>query len=156
MARTPSRAVNHARQLLAIRAVVPAATGILRRGRLECVLPIQPTPASRRYTVRLSYQHWRRPHVTVIEPPLELHPGTLALPHVHLGDELCLYFPGEWREDMLLATTIIPWTAEWLMHYELWLATGTWSGGGHEPRGTPRPRPRFGTTPSKWASSTQP
>jgi hypothetical protein len=44
---------------------------------------------------------------------------------------LCLYYPGQWRPDLLLSTTIVPWTAEWLMHYELWLATGHWTGGGH-------------------------
>ena len=33
---------------------------------------------------------------------------------------------------MLIATTTVPWAAEWLLHYELWLATdGTWCGGGH-------------------------
>jgi hypothetical protein len=43
---------------------------------------------------------------------------------------LCLYYPGHWKPEMLLSTTIVPWTAEWLMHYELWLATGHWAGGG--------------------------
>jgi hypothetical protein len=32
---------------------------------------------------------------------------------------------------MLLATTVLLWAAEWLMHYELWLVTGQWHGGGH-------------------------
>jgi hypothetical protein len=35
---------------------------------------------------------------------------------------------------MLLAHTLLPWTAEGLLHYELWLITGTWTGGGHTPR----------------------
>ena len=34
---------------------------------------------------------------------------------------------------MLLADTIVPWAAEWLMHYELWLVTGEWTGGGDHP-----------------------
>jgi hypothetical protein len=38
---------------------------------------------------------------------------------------------------MLLSTTILPWTAEWLMHYELWLISGHWSGGGHTGRDMP-------------------
>lgn len=33
---------------------------------------------------------------------------------------------------MTLADTIIPWTLDWLMHYEFWLATGKWRGGGVE------------------------
>jgi len=32
---------------------------------------------------------------------------------------------------MLPATTILPWTAEWPMHYALWLIIGRWAGGGH-------------------------
>ncbi len=39
--------------------------------------------------------------------------------------------PGEWKHDMLLSVTILPWIAEWLIHYELWLITGHWTGGGH-------------------------
>jgi hypothetical protein len=140
MASTPTRAVNPARQLTAIRSVLPAATGMVRSGKLDCVMPIQPSPAGRTYTVRLRYQHGRRPRVTVIDPQLTLHPDAQALPHVYPGDELCLYYPGEWRCDMLLATTILPWTAEWLMHYELWLITGRWAGGGHTRRSTLLPR----------------
>lgn len=34
---------------------------------------------------------------------------------------------------MLIADTIVPWASEWLLHYEYWLSTGTWHGGGHEP-----------------------
>lgn len=131
MGSTPTRAINLARQLTAIRAVLPAATGTIRRGELTCVLPIQPSPASQIYSARLRYRHRRRPRVTVIDPRLELHPDARALPHVYAGDELCLYYPGQWRHDMLLAATIVPWTAEWLIHYELWLITGNWTGGGH-------------------------
>lgn len=36
---------------------------------------------------------------------------------------------------MLLAKTILPWTAEWLLHYEVWLVTGEWVGGGVHPNG---------------------
>jgi hypothetical protein len=34
---------------------------------------------------------------------------------------------------MSMATTIVSWTSEWLLHYEVWRATGAWTGGGHEP-----------------------
>jgi len=67
----------------------------------------------------------------VIQPRLALHPDAHAPPHVYPGDQLCLYYPGEWRHDMLLVATVLPWTAEWLIHYEVWLVTGQWTGGGH-------------------------
>ena len=131
MASIPTRAVNLARQLAAITAVLPAAQGAVRYGELSCTVRLQPSPASRIYTVRLLYRHARPPRVSVLNPALELHPGAEALPHVYSGDELCLYYPGEWTHDMLLAATVLPWTAEWLLHYELWLITGYWAGGGH-------------------------
>jgi hypothetical protein len=131
MASTPTRAVNLTRQLTAIRARLPTATGTVRRGELDCLMRIQPSPASQTYRVRLLYRHGRRPRVTVTDPRLTLHPDAHALPHVYPEDELCLYYPGEWRHDMLLSATILPWTAEWLIHYELWLITGCWTGGGH-------------------------
>ena len=46
---------------------------------------------------------------------------------------LCLHFPGEWDPRMLISETIIPWASEWLYFHELWLATGEWHGGGHNP-----------------------
>ena len=130
MASAPTRAVNLARQLAAIRTVLPGARGAVRRGELICVVELQPTPASRTYTVRLAYRHGRHPEVTVIGPPLDRHPDAEHLPHVYKGDVLCLYYPGQWNHDRLLAHTVLPWAAEWLLHYELWLITGLWSGSG--------------------------
>lgn len=140
MARPPPRAVNPARQLIAIRSRLPTAAGTVTSSGLDCVMPIQPSPASQTYTVRVQYRHGHCPRVTVIAPQLALHPTAQAPPHVYPGEELCLYYPGQWRHDMLLATTILPWTAEWLMHYELWLITGRWTGGGHTPEEHTLPR----------------
>jgi hypothetical protein len=131
MASTPTRAVNLTRQLIAITAVLPGARGVVRGGQLTCTVDLRPTPASQTYTVRLVYRHGRSPQVAVIEPPLDRHPGASELPHVYPGERLCLYYPGQWNHSMLLASTILPWTAEWLLHYELWLITGRWAGGGH-------------------------
>jgi hypothetical protein len=55
------------------------------------------------------------------------------LPHVFGGEDLCLYYEGEWTSEMALVETIVPWASEWLVHYELWLITGEWGGGGHQP-----------------------
>lgn len=47
----------------------------------------------------------------------------------------CLYWPrtAEWDGSMLLAEVVVPWTSEWLAHYEIWLATGKWHGRGIHP-----------------------
>jgi hypothetical protein len=85
------------------------------------------------YTVRVSYRlGWRRPRITVLDPPLRTAEVS-RLPHVFPGDRLCLHFTHDWNEGMLIADTVVPWAAEWLLHYELWKATGKWHGGGHEP-----------------------
>jgi len=94
---------------------------------------LQPTPVSRTYTVRIEYDHGKiRPSVTVVDPPLERRDGQ-PLPHVFPGDLLCLHLRDEWDGRRLIAQTIVPWAAEWLLFYEIWLATGEWRGGGHEP-----------------------
>lgn len=48
-----------------------------------------------------------------------------SLPHVFSDGTLCLHEPGEWTDGMYIADTTVPWTAEWLANYEIWLATGT-------------------------------
>jgi hypothetical protein len=70
--------------------------------------------------------------VKIIDPCLERLEGE-RLPHVYENDELCLYYPGEWSGKSHIADTIIPWISEWLLHYEIWLATGEWQGGGEHP-----------------------
>jgi hypothetical protein len=131
MATTPTRAVNLIKQMLAITTVMPSAECRVKHGELACTLTIRPSPASCAYAVQLTYPHGVRPRVQVTDPPLEMHPEAAALPHVYPCDTLCLYYPGEWSHDKLLAYTVLPWTCEWLMHYELWLVTGEWAGGGH-------------------------
>lgn len=65
------------------------------------VMRLQPTSASRTYTVRRAYQEPKHPRIMILDPELELYPGTTRLPHVYSGDQLCLYTPGEWDHYML-------------------------------------------------------
>lgn len=97
---------------------------------------LQPTALSRVYNVKIVYKFRFNPDVYVITPKLEFFPDSTALPHVYSTEMqwLCLYYrrAREWKSNMLLSKTIIPWTIEWLYFYELWLATGKWLGGGNE------------------------
>ena len=85
------------------------------------------------YTVELEYQVPTRPRIRVVRPTLRLAPGRERLPHVFEGNELCLHILGEWRPDQVISDFIVPWISAWLFFYEVWLATGEWFGGGHEP-----------------------
>jgi hypothetical protein len=70
----------------------------------------------------------------VITPRLRSLAGDRKIPHVYAekGDPLCLYYPpaNEWNETMHLAETIVPWACEWLLHFEAWLFSDEWDGGG--------------------------
>lgn len=100
---------------------------------------ISPSPLGGLYLVRLVYHISYFPKMYVIDPrPLPLASGNDKLPHCYdqRAQRLCLYFPDgkEWNKTMLLATTVIPWAYEWLYHYEIWLGTGEWTGGGAYPQ----------------------
>ena len=44
-----------------VQSALPEAQGTVREGELRCTAILQPTPASRRYTARLTYRHRRAP-----------------------------------------------------------------------------------------------
>lgn len=110
---------------------------IKRRGELELIWigTIKPSPLSETYTLKLHYKYKDGANVFVIDPnPLQLAEQKKVLPHVYSTSEqrLCLYYPSgnEWNTGMFYVKTLIPWACEWLVHYECWVATGTWHGGG--------------------------
>jgi hypothetical protein len=87
---------------------------------------LQPRNLAPLYRVEIRYRLGTVPKVRVLSPTLV--PGS---PHIYPDDgSLCLYWPAEWRwtGDQLLAETIVPWTADWLCFYELWLDCGEWLG----------------------------
>ncbi|MDG4875219.1 hypothetical protein P9273_08930 [Mesorhizobium sp. WSM4935] len=96
------------------------------------------------YRIEVRYRVGYAPQVRVLSPALIRLPENPegSLPHVFDRDgdpRLCLYDPAanEWDATMCLSQTIVPWSADWLACYELWLMTGRWTGGGRHP--TPHP-----------------
>lgn len=128
------RALSPAQQALGLRTIFPQSSITVHATGLGWVGIIRPTPLSRIYTVRVTYVVGDYPSVVVLDPLLEPRPGE-QLPHTFHGGSLCLHEDHEWSAAMHLADTILPWTAEWLAHYELWKATDRWHGDG-EPRTT--------------------
>lgn len=92
------------------------------------------------HRIEIRYRVDYAPEVRVLSPALIRLPENPegSLPHVYDRDgdpRLCLYDPpaGEWDATMHLSRTILPWSADWLACYELWLMTGRWTGGGRHP-----------------------
>lgn len=85
---------------------------------------LQPTDLSPDYRLNVVYRSSRSPLVYVTEPKIS------SAPHRYPDGSLCLFYPADrsWRDDSLIALTIVPWAAEWLYYYECWRDTGTWFG----------------------------
>lgn len=105
-----------------------------RKGRivLVCCGEVRPTPMSASYRVRIEYHVPEQPKVWIEEPELRRRKLEERIPHTFADDRPCLC-RADFRPDMLLARTIVPWLCLWLFFYESWLATGTWQGGGVHP-----------------------
>ena len=105
-----------------------------RKGRtvLVCRGSVQPTPMNASYRVRIEYGIPEKPKVWVEEPKLRRRKPEERIPHTFTDDRPCL-FRTDFRSDMSLATTIVPWLFYWLFFYESWLVTGEWQGGGVHP-----------------------
>jgi len=118
---------------------------IHRRGDKEIrwIHTVKPSPLSASYKLLLHDSKSEGASVFVISPKsLPLAKGKDCLPHVysHKKQHLCLHYPkkNEWDNSMYYVKSLIPWACEWLLHYEIWVGTGEWTGGGidHDVAGT--------------------
>jgi hypothetical protein len=113
----------------------------MREDRITWEHNISPSLLSDTYKLKLQYSRNEGARVHVLNPkPLALAEGKLKLPHVYSTEEqsLCLYYPKwrEWHPGRLYVHTLIPWASEWLYHYEFWVGSGVWRGGGIEHENT--------------------
>jgi len=95
------------------------------KGVLYCHGHYQPTSESADYQYRIKYDPVSRPVVTVIQPHIPYHDDIHMYPK---NNSLCLYHKSDlkWDSDCHLYDTIIPWTHEWFVFYELYQFTGEW------------------------------
>jgi hypothetical protein len=111
----------------------PEANICIQKKQLIWTGEIIPSPVSLTYKVKIVYELHDWPKVYVLEPELIIAHGKV-LPHVYSTPEkkLCLYYHDNqgWTPSKLIANTILLWASEWLYHYEIWVATGVWNGGG--------------------------
>lgn len=104
----------------------------VKKGKLIAVLKLQPSHESCEYEVRIEYSAERSPRAWLLNPPLiklgKLEPHHLYSPDRQGHPQLCVYHPKshEWQDEMLIATSFIPWVLTWLNAYEYWICTGEW------------------------------
>jgi hypothetical protein len=94
-------------------------------GGLYCYGIYQPTPESDIYHYRIKYIPASRPVVTITNPHVLFNDDI----HMYPSDNsLCLYHSTDlvWDVTCHLYDTIVPWTHEWFVFYELYLFTGKW------------------------------
>jgi len=103
---------------------------------LECEGFITPSENCDTYRVAISYDQDGVPKVRIKEPQIT----PLASIHMYRTGALCLYQPAEdpWKTSDNIHEKIIPWTAEWLVFYELYLMCGKWLGP-EAPHGVAKP-----------------
>ncbi|MDR3404777.1 MAG: hypothetical protein P4L99_19895 [Chthoniobacter sp.] len=79
-----------------------------------------------KYVIQLGLQPRNDPTVRILRPDIPVDQKV----HIHSSGNLRLFDWREqkWQKGWHLHETIIPWTAEWLMFYELYLLTGKWLG----------------------------
>lgn len=128
------KTLNAAEQKFGLEVAFPDGSASLIQTKLFWQQVVRPSPFSRAYLIRVEYQPGMAPIIRVLSPNLRLLAGDRKIPHVYPmpGDPLCLYLAAakEWTSAMSLAKTIIPWACEWLFHFEAWLLTNKWDGGG--------------------------
>jgi hypothetical protein len=94
-------------------------------GSLKCIGSCKPSDHSVSYTYEIKFIPNMAPSVYVRSPIIEYHEDI----HMYSSDKsLCLYYPKDysWTRTSHLFNTIVPWTHEWFVFYELYLIYGKW------------------------------
>lgn len=78
------------------------------------------------YEVKIEFNLPNGPKVFVLNPKIKFNENL----HMYCDNSLCLYYPDDnsFTINSMLFDTIIPWTSEWLIFYELHKLTGKWLG----------------------------
>lgn len=128
------KTLNAAQQKCGLESLYSDGTAALIQTRLIWKQTVRPSPFSRKYQIQVEYQPGQYPTTRVLSPNLRSLTGERKIPHIFPlpGEPLCLFYAKarEWDSTMSLAKTIIPWACEWLFHFEAWLLTDQWDGGG--------------------------
>ncbi|GGG24792.1 hypothetical protein GCM10011344_26830 [Dokdonia pacifica] len=96
--------------------------------KLICIGKTKPSDLSVEYTFKLIYDGVTVPRVYIVSPQVEYNDDIHIYPE---EKNLCLYHPlvdnfiWNYKKDHIY-DTILPWTLEWFVYYELYLISGKW------------------------------
>lgn len=78
------------------------------------------------YRIQITYMPWEAPKIHVVRPKICFNKEI----HMYEDESLCLYDWRQqpWQPQWHIHETIIPWTAEWLVFFELYELSGKWLG----------------------------
>lgn len=100
----------------------------IKKKELTCLGYYKPTENSKMYKFKITYDGKYSPDIHVIEPKIKYNDDIHMYPK---RESLCLYHAETdnfyWNpKKHNIFDTIIPWTLEWFLYYELYLITGKW------------------------------
>lgn len=145
------RRLTTAQQALGLRSVFPEAKLRLGQRDLTWIGELSPSELSEPYTTKIDYQLGQYPTVRILEPPIT--DAGKFVPHTYNNGTLCVHDNRQWQPSMLIVDTFLPWTVEWLWHWEIFQATGEWFGDGDA---RPVPGDRWEELPPLPQAPTQP
>ncbi len=92
---------------------------------ITCMGKFQPSEHSTTYTYKVRLTIGKKPKVYSVLPKIKYHEDIHMYKH---DNSLCLFYPGDlsWTTSSHLYNTIIPWTHEWYLFYELYQIYGVW------------------------------
>jgi hypothetical protein len=110
-------------QMAKMQKLFPQLKYYRKNGQMFWLGTFQPSVSSPDYLLKIIYRAKKSPKVYVLNPAIISN-----APHRYSDGALCLYYPRDWSWscENMIAETIVPWAAEWLLCYEFWLETGIW------------------------------
>lgn len=97
----------------------------IENGSLYCYGSYQLSEFSIKYDYRIKYNGVSKPNVQIKSPKVEYNENIHMYP---IDNSLCLFHSSDliWSSKSHLYNTIIPWTHEWFVFYEIYKITGKW------------------------------
>ena len=123
----PSKSISNHHKLLLEKHLLEKHYAFLTvsvsRNLLICQGYCRPTELSTTYDYKIVYKIGNYPKVYCLNP-IKYDDEI----HMYLDNSLCLFYPKDfsWTNKSFLFNTILPWTHEWFVFYELYQITGKW------------------------------